>query len=294
MYNVAPIQTVGELSCQTSDNMSDESAVMARLDALQSRVNTIKSVLAKTPKKTDFGSKFIQKVAPLDIVVNVNPAVNSPHGWYYSWIIMTHNYIYNRIYLKGLECLHRQLSSQFKVLTKSHVHSTATGTKCDLFKNSPLGTKDTRKGIWDHQYATDEDSPIVSNWWLRGLFICDSSFVDLLTDYQIIFTVIYTCATDDLTAFIGNSRLTGISSVTRFIGRILDIYPPQVNNSILYNCYIFRSRMSKSKIIWIWQILLVILIHQRKRKWQTQRFWINTLQRKRYFWISNMPWQHFV
>ena len=46
--------------------------------------NTIKSVLAKTPKKTDFGSKFIQKVAPLDIVVNVNPAVNSPHGWYYS------------------------------------------------------------------------------------------------------------------------------------------------------------------------------------------------------------------
>jgi len=169
MYNVAPIQTVGELS-QTSDNMSDESAVMARLDALQSRVNTIKSVLAKTPKKTDFGSKFIKKVAPLDIVVNVNPAVNSPHG---------------------LECLHRQLSSQFKVLTKSHVHSTATGAKCDLFKSSPLGTKDTRK------------------------------------DYQIIFTVIYTCATDDLTAFIGNSRLTGISSVTRFIGRILDIYPPQ-------------------------------------------------------------------
>ena len=294
MYNVAPIQTVGELSCQTSDNMSDESAVMARLDALQSRVNTIKSVLAKTPKKTDFGSKFIQKVAPLDIVVNVNPAVNSPHGWYYSWIIMTHNYIYNRIYLKGLECLHRQLSSQFKVLTKSHVHSTATGTKCDLFKNSPLGTKDTRKGIWDHQYATDEDGPIDSNWWLRGLFICGSSFVDLLTDYQIIFTVIYTCATDDLTAFIGNSRLTGISSVTRFIGRILDIYPPQVNIPILFNCYIFRSRMSKSKIIWIWQILLVILIHQRKRKWQTQRFWINTLQRKRYFSINNMPWQHFL
>ena len=83
MYNVAPIQTVGELS-QTSDKMTDESAVMARLDALQSRVNTIKSVLAKTPKKTDFGSKFVQKVAPLDIVINVNPAVNSPHGWYYS------------------------------------------------------------------------------------------------------------------------------------------------------------------------------------------------------------------
>ena len=208
--------------------------------------------------------------------------------------VMSHNYNYNRIYLKGLECLHRQLSSQFKVLTKSHVHSTATGTKCDLFKNSPLGTKDTRKGIWDHQYATDEDGPFDTNWWLRGLFICDSSFVDLLTDYQIIFTVIYTCATDDLTAFIGNSRLTGISSVTRFIGRILDIYPPQVNIPILFNCYIFRSRMSKSKIIWIWQILLVILIHQRKRKWQTQRFWINTLQRKRYFWMSNMPWQHFL
>ena len=86
MYNVAPIQTVGELNQNSADSMSDanEAAVMARLDALQSRVNTIKSVLAKTPKKTDFGSKFIQKVAPLDIVVNVNPAVNSPHGWYYS------------------------------------------------------------------------------------------------------------------------------------------------------------------------------------------------------------------
>merc|ERR1712227_156933 len=115
---------------------------MARLDALQSRVNTIKSVLAKTPKKTDFGSKFIQKVAPLDIVVNVNPAVNSPHG---------------------LECLHRQLSSQFKVLTKSHVHSTATGTKCDLFKNSPLGTKDTRKGIRDHQSDKDVRSKVQTN-----------------------------------------------------------------------------------------------------------------------------------
>ena len=73
MYNVAPIQTVGELSCQTSDNMSDESAVMARLDALQSRVNTIKSVLAKTPKKTDFGSKFIQKVGFDPEMVEIEP-----------------------------------------------------------------------------------------------------------------------------------------------------------------------------------------------------------------------------
>lgn len=129
--------------------------------------------------------------------------------------------------------------------------------------------------------------------WLRGLFIDDLSFVDLLTDYQIIFTVIYTCATDDLTAFIGNSRLTGISSVTRFIGRILDIYPPQVKiPSYSIFIFFFRSRMSKLKIIWIWLILLVILIHQRKRKWQTQRFWINTLQRKRYFCMNDMPWQH--
>ena len=86
-----------------------------------------------------------------------------------------------------------------------------------------------------------------------------------------------------MTAFIGNSRLTGISSVTRFIGRILDIYPPQVNALIPANFFYFGSRMSKSKIIWTWQILLVMLIHQRKRKWQMQRFWINTLQRKRYF-----------
>ena len=93
MYNVAPIQTVGELS-QNTGNMSDnnEAEVMARLDALQSRVNTIKSVLAKTPKKTDFGSKFIQQVAPLDIVINFNPAVNSPYGPYH----ITVSY-YNRI-----------------------------------------------------------------------------------------------------------------------------------------------------------------------------------------------------
>ena len=77
--------------------------------------------------------------------------------------LMSHNYNYNRIILKGLECLHRQLSSQFKVLTKSHVHSTATGTKCDLFKNSPLGTKDTRKGIRDHQYDKDVRSEIKTN-----------------------------------------------------------------------------------------------------------------------------------
>ena len=131
--------------------------------------------------------------------------------------------------MKGLECLHRQLSSQFKVLTKSHVHSTATGTKCNLFKTSPLGTKDTRKGIWD-QYGNVRSRTTIESRLMTQRVIY---LVDLLTDYQIIFTVIYTCATDDLTAFIGNSRLTGISSVTRFIGRILDIYPPQVNIFVL-------------------------------------------------------------
>ena len=190
--------------------------------------------------------------------------------------------------MKGLECLHRQLSSQYKVLTKSHVHSTATGTKCNLFKNSPLGTKDTRKGIWDHQYTNVRTfrtrSGLRQNMTQGVIYLC---LGDLLTDYQIIFTVIYTCANDDLTAFIGNSRLTGISSVTRFIGRILDIYPPQVNFIIPTNFSYCESRMSKSKIIWTWQILLVMLIHQRKRKWRMQRFWINTLQRKRYLVIIN-------
>ena len=99
--------------------------------------------------------------------------------------VMSHNYNYNRIYLKGLECLHRQLSSQFKVLTKSHVHSTATGTKCDLFKNSPLGTKDTRKGIRDRQYDMDvrsrtlqssDESRFMTQWVVYLWFVfCWSS-----------------------------------------------------------------------------------------------------------------------
>ena len=80
MYTIAPIQTVGDQSgINMSGNVTEE-AMMARLDALQARVNTIKSVMAKTPKKTDFGTKFVQKVAPLDIVVNINPDFTVPNG----------------------------------------------------------------------------------------------------------------------------------------------------------------------------------------------------------------------
>jgi len=171
MYNVAPIKTVGEMASVDSEFTEEaQDQVFARLETLKNRVNTIKSVLAKAPKtapKTDFGSKFIQKVAPLDVVITVNPSNCRP---------------------AGVEKLHSQLSSQFKVLTKVHVHSTATGEKCDLFKTS-----------------------IVANTNRK--------------DYQIIFTVIYSRSVEDMTAFIGNSRLTGISSVTRFLGRLLDIYP---------------------------------------------------------------------
>jgi hypothetical protein len=176
MYQVQPIKTVAELSKMTSIDPAvtaeAQDQVFARLDQLKSRVSTIKSVLAKAPKttpKTDFGSKFIAKVAPLDIVININPRNCRP---------------------AGLGGLHKQLSNQFKVLTKVHIHSTATGMKMPDWFTTSVVANTNRK------------------------------------DYQIIFTVIYSEAVDDMTAFIGNSRLAGISSVTRFIGRILDIYPP--------------------------------------------------------------------
>jgi len=88
MYQVQPIKTVAELSktitsIDPAATAETQDQIFARLDQLKSRVSTIKSVLAKAPKttpKTDFGSKFIAKVAPLDIVVNINPRNCRPAG----------------------------------------------------------------------------------------------------------------------------------------------------------------------------------------------------------------------
>jgi len=169
MYNINPIQTVGETSANMpADTTQIQDELFSRLDALQSKVNTIKSVLAKAPKtlpKTNFGPAFVAKHNPLDIVLTFNPTTTQP---------------------LGLVKLGQMLEKRFKVQTKIHVHSTATGQKCNLFKAS-------------------------ANTGSRQ-------------DSQVILTVIYSCAVDDLTAYVGNSRLTGISTVTRFIGRVLDIY----------------------------------------------------------------------
>ena len=146
MYNVAPIKTVGEMaSVDSAFTEEAQDQVFARLENLKNRVNTIKSVLAKAPKtapKTDFGSKFIQKVAPLDVVITVNPSNCRPAGTFCHALLLG-----RRSYLKfsGVEKLHSQLSSQFKVLTKVHIHSTATGEKCDLIKTS-IVTNTNRKG----------------------------------------------------------------------------------------------------------------------------------------------------
>lgn len=171
MYNIKPVQTVGETNTMSStgaDNQQLQDEVMARLDQLQSKVNTIKSVLAKAPKtmpKSTFGLEYVKKAAPLDIVVSFNPANQRP---------------------LGLVKLVELLAKRFTVATKVHVHSTATGEKCDLFK--PTANTGSRQ------------------------------------DNQVIITIIYSCAVDDLTAYVGNSRLTGISTVSRFVGRLLDIY----------------------------------------------------------------------
>ena len=152
MYNIKPIQTVGETS-----NMPENAAALqgksfwvimtsfeslwhhfdnyyvksqflllksrldelfARLDQLQSKVNTIKSVLAKAPKtlpKTNLGPAFVEKNCPLDVVLTFNPDTTQP---------------------LGLVKLQQMLAKRYKVATKVHVHSTATGKKCDLFAPS--------------------------------------------------------------------------------------------------------------------------------------------------------------
>ena len=92
--------------------------LFARLDQLQSKVNTIKSVLAKAPKtlpKTNFGPAFVDKNCPLDVVLTFNPDTTQP---------------------LGLVKLQQMLAKRYKVATKVHVHSTATGKKCDLFSPS--------------------------------------------------------------------------------------------------------------------------------------------------------------
>jgi len=90
---------------------------------------------------------------------------------------------------KGLVGLHKKLSERFTTETKVFVHSSATGYKTDLFQTSKPFDKNTRR------------------------------------QFQVIFTVIFTTAVPETTCFVGSSKLTGCSIVTRFIGRLLDIYP---------------------------------------------------------------------
>jgi len=90
---------------------------------------------------------------------------------------------------KGLVGLHKKLADRFRTETKVFIHSSATGYQTDLFQNSKPIDKNTRR------------------------------------QFQVIFTVIFTTAVPETTCFVGSSKLTGCSIVTRFIGRLLDIYP---------------------------------------------------------------------
>ena len=96
-------------------------------------------------------------------------------------------------FLSGLAVLHKDLSNRFKCQTKVLVHSTATGFKTDLFKDSTRGSKEVRK------------------------------------DFQIIFTVIYTTEIPEITCYAGSATLTGCATVTRFMGRLVDLYPVEVS-----------------------------------------------------------------
>lgn len=174
MYKIKPIQTIGEASSTgTMEGIeAEQDKLFDQLNALSQRVGTVLNVLSKSSSSakplTTHGIKFVEKRAPLDIVMNINPEQSLP---------------------KGLVSLHAKLSERFSCDTKVFVHSTATGLKCDLFAASKPAAKATRSA------------------------------------FQIIFTVIYTTGVPEITCYADNAKLQGCSTVMRFIGRLLDVYP---------------------------------------------------------------------
>ena len=86
VYKIKPIQTVGSNNPDNQATMAtveaEQDALFEQLDALSIRVNTVLNVLSKSAPKTTttHGVKFVEKHAPLDIVVNINPEQSQPKG----------------------------------------------------------------------------------------------------------------------------------------------------------------------------------------------------------------------
>lgn len=92
---------------------------------------------------------------------------------------------------KGLAKMCDQLANRVKVEVKTMVHSTATGCDCSLFT------------------ATSPEGRRVG---------------------QVVLTVLYTTAAPETTISVRGARISGIGNVTRFFGRLLDIYPETGKN----------------------------------------------------------------
>lgn len=176
VYKIKPIQTVGsttdsQATMQTLETEQD--IIFEQLNQLSNRVNTVLNVLSKSAAsggpKTTHGIKFVEKNAPLDVVVNVHPQHGKP---------------------SGLITLHKKLCERFSCETKVFTHSSAAQMKHpDWFESSKPAEKATRR------------------------------------QFQLILTIIYTTSVPEITCYAGNAKLTGCSTVMRFIGRLLDIYP---------------------------------------------------------------------
>lgn len=174
MYKIQSVLPSGE-SGDLGAYEKNQDELFDSLNSLQNRVNSVMAVLAKTAGSVrgTNGIKYIEEVGQLDIVLHINPKQSLP---------------------KGLAVLHKDLSNRFKCQTKVLIHSTATGFKTDLFKDSTRGSKEVRK------------------------------------DFQIIFTVIYTTEIPEITCYAGSATLTGCATVTRFMGRLVDLYPVEGKN----------------------------------------------------------------
>jgi len=82
MYKMKPIQKIGSNSpkIDMAKVEAEQDLLFEQLDALSNRVNTVLSVLSKNAPKRTHGLKFVEKCAPIDIVVNVNPQQSQPKG----------------------------------------------------------------------------------------------------------------------------------------------------------------------------------------------------------------------
>lgn len=86
MYKIKPIQTIGEAtSTGTMEGIeAEQDKLFDQLNALSQRVGTVLNVLSKSSSSakplTTHGIKFVEKRAPLDIVMNINPEQSLPKG----------------------------------------------------------------------------------------------------------------------------------------------------------------------------------------------------------------------